>query len=102
VARERPTASDVLQISAVPDVSPVRGGPDRPDALTHAQAHALRRCAPLTSADFKARGRELQQRRLSLKQILARDVGNNTPSVWQPRATPERQPARDNHRFNAR
>jgi hypothetical protein len=86
VARERPTASDVSQIPAVLDVRPVRGAPDRPDALTQAQAHALRRCAPLTSADFKARGHEVRRRGLSLRQILARGAGDDATSVWQPRA----------------
>jgi hypothetical protein len=75
VARERPTASDVSPLSTVLDVRPARGGPDRPDALTHAQARALRRCAPLTSADFNVRGREVQQRTLSLRQFLARGGG---------------------------
>jgi hypothetical protein len=81
VARERPTASDVSLIPAALDVRPQRGGSDRPDTLTSAQAHALRRCAPLTRADFKARGREVQQRRLSLRQILARDAGDSGTSV---------------------
>ena len=55
MARKRPTVSDVSQIPA--DLEPSRavpGGPDGVDGLSHAQARALRRCTPLTSAEFKA------------------------------------------------
>jgi hypothetical protein len=49
VARERPTASNV--------VPPTRRITEREDvawsALTRAEAHALRRSAPLTPAQFK-------------------------------------------------
>jgi hypothetical protein len=53
VARQRPTASDV----APPDPTPLeRAGVHDPLGLTRAQAHSLRRCAPLTPAQFKTRG----------------------------------------------
>ncbi|MFP5361745.1 MAG: hypothetical protein ACLGI5_03325 [Thermoleophilia bacterium] len=50
MARKRPTASDV-----VPQDSehPATKGRD-PSALTRAEAHALRRSAPLTPAQFKS------------------------------------------------
>jgi hypothetical protein len=85
VARERPTASDVSQMPTALDGRPRHGGSDRPDTLTQAQAQAqaqaLRRCAPLTRADFKARGRQVQQRTLSLRQILARDAAGSGTSM---------------------
>ena len=44
---------------------------DGADALTVAQARALRRCAPLSSAEFKAQRLVLaQQHRLSVLRIL--------------------------------
>ena len=55
MARERPTASDVTADPA--DLTlplPPIGGPGRPDGLSHREAHALLRCAPLTSVEFKA------------------------------------------------
>jgi len=53
VARLRPNASDVV----VPqDPRGLVKAPRTTEAeLTRAQAHALRRCAPLTAAQFKAR-----------------------------------------------
>lgn len=55
VARKRPTVSDVSQIPADLEASrPARGRPDGVDGLSHAQVRALRRCTPLTSAEFKA------------------------------------------------
>jgi len=55
VARKRPTASDVSPVPANLDAAhPVSGVPDRADGLSHAQARALLRCTPLTSADFGA------------------------------------------------
>ena len=86
VARKRPTASDVSPIPPVLDVPPPHGATHRPDSLTQAEAHALRRCAPLTSADFRARGRQVQERRLSLRQILARDHSDSATAVWRSRA----------------
>lgn len=57
VARTRPTASDVPQIPVDLEAPrPVRGQPDGADGLSHAQARARRRCTPLTSAEFSARG----------------------------------------------
>lgn len=74
MARERPTASDVPQISAHPAASPrVVTEPDRDEALTHAQTHALRRCAPLNTAEFKAQRLVVaQQHRFSVQRILRR------------------------------
>ncbi|HEV7883440.1 MAG TPA: hypothetical protein VGO81_07715 [Solirubrobacteraceae bacterium] len=80
VARERPTASDVSQIPAVLDIRPERDGRERVDGLTRAQAHALRRCAPLTSADFKEHRRAVQQHMLSLRHVLARGAGDGGTS----------------------
>ena len=55
VARKRPTVSDVPQIPASPEASrPARDQHGGVDGLSHAQVHALRRCTPLTSAEFKA------------------------------------------------
>ena len=74
MARKRPTASDVPQIPANPAGSP-RGfaEPDGIDALTHAQTHALRRCAPLNTAEFKAQRLVVaQQHRFSVQRILRR------------------------------
>lgn len=53
VAHERPTASDGQQGPGLPE--PPRVVPRRPDGaagLSRAQARALRRCTPLTSADL--------------------------------------------------
>lgn len=58
MARKRPTASDLI-----PPTQTLRQ--DRatrdPLALTHAEAHALQRCAPLTPAQFKTLGRLAEQ-----------------------------------------
>lgn len=55
MARKRPTVSDVSQIPADLGASrAVRGGRNGVDGLSQAQARALRRCTPLTSAEFKA------------------------------------------------
>ena len=56
MARKRPTASDVPQIPADPQaIHRVRDAAGRVVALSHAQARALRRCTPLTSAEFEPR-----------------------------------------------
>jgi hypothetical protein len=74
VARKRPTASDVPQISAEPGVAlRVVAEADGDDALTHAQTRALRRCAPLNTAEFKAQRLVVaQQHRFSVQRILRR------------------------------
>ena len=74
MARKRPTASDVPQIPASPGPSlRVVAQPDGNDALTHAQTHALRRCAPLNTAEFKAQRLVVaQQHRFSVQRILRR------------------------------
>jgi len=81
MARERQTASDVQQALAELDgdmldrTRPARGALDG-RVLTHAQTHALRRCAPLTSAEFKTHRQLLDQRKLSLRRALGRDGGD--------------------------
>jgi len=82
VARKRPTASDAPQIPVVPPASPrVVTEPDRDDALTHAQTRALRRCAPLNTAEFKAQRLVVaQQHRFSVQRILRRTSGGRDPS----------------------
>jgi hypothetical protein len=55
VARKRPTVSDVSQIPVdLEALRPLRGRPEGVEGLSHAQVRALRRCTPLTSAEFKA------------------------------------------------
>jgi hypothetical protein len=39
------------------------------------------RCAPPTSADFKEHRRDVQQHRLSLRHVLARDAGDGGTSL---------------------
>ena len=74
MARKRPIASDVPQIPAHPSAAPrVVTDPDRNDALTHAQTHALRRCAPLNTDELKAHRLVVaQQHRFSVQRILRR------------------------------
>lgn len=74
MTRKRPTASDVPQIPAEPDAwRRVVAEPDGDDALTHAQTHALRRCAPLNAAEFKTQRLVVaQQHRFSVQRILRR------------------------------
>ena len=74
MARKRPSASDVPQISDNPAAAPrVVAQPDGDDALTHAQTRALRRCAPLTTTEFKAQRLVVaQQHRFSVQRILRR------------------------------
>lgn len=74
MAHKRPAASDVPHISANPSASlRVVAEPDRDDALTHAQTHALRRCAPLNTDEFKAQRLVVaQQHRFSVQRILRR------------------------------
>jgi len=58
VARKRPTASDAVR----PDLTLLkRVAVTDPLGLTRAQAHSLRRCAPLTPAQFKSLGRLADQ-----------------------------------------
>jgi hypothetical protein len=80
VARKRPTASDESQIAPGPN-EPRRVGaaPDGADALTYAQARALRRCSPLSHSEFKAQRQVLaQQHRLSVMRIV-RHAGDDNP-----------------------
>ena len=58
MARERPTASNVVRPN---DSLLERAGVGDPLGLTRAEAHSLRRCAPLTPAQFKSLGRLAQQ-----------------------------------------
>lgn len=82
MARKRPTASGVLQLPANPSASPsVVTEPDRDDALTYAQTHALRRCAPLNTAEFKAQRLVVaQQHRFSVQRILRRSPAGREAS----------------------
>ena len=82
MARKRPTASDVPQIPTNGAASPrVFAEPDGDDALTHAQARALRRCAPLNTAEFKAQRLVVaQQHRFSVQRILRRSSVRRNPS----------------------
>ena len=72
MARKRPTASGVPQIPAHPAAAPrVVAEPHGDDALTQAQTRALRRCAPLNTAEFKAQRLVVaQQHRFSVQRIL--------------------------------
>jgi len=72
VARKRPTASDVSLIPVTRDAFLGAGAAlNRADALTLAQTRALRRCAPLSSAEFKSQRLVLaQQHRFSVLRIL--------------------------------
>ena len=74
MARKRPTASDVPRIPATDDGAGT-GDAQRPGAgaLTEAQGHALRRCAPLTPDEFKAQREVIaQQHRWAVMRILRR------------------------------
>lgn len=44
--------------------------PEPRDGLTRAQARALSRCAPLTPAEFRARGRVADQGLVALRGVL--------------------------------
>lgn len=44
--------------------------PRSPDGLTRAQARALSRCAPLTPAEFRQRGRMVEQGLSPLSSVL--------------------------------
>ena len=82
MARKRPNASDVPQIPVDPSASPrVVTDPDGDDALTHAQTRALRRCAPLNTAEFRAQRLVVaQQHRFSVQRILRRTSAGRDPS----------------------
>jgi hypothetical protein len=82
VARKRPTASDVPQLPADPAaLESALAQADADDALTHAQTHALRRCAPLNTAEFKAQRLVVaQQHRFSVQRILRRSAARRDPS----------------------
>ena len=82
VARKRPTASDVPQSPAHASASSSAVAvPDGDDALTHAQMRALRRCAPLNTAEFKAQRLVVaQQHRFSVQRILRRSPARRDPS----------------------
>jgi len=91
VARERPTASDVQQTLAEIDraivgvAGPARGAPDDDGGvLSHAQMRALRRCAPLTRAEFKEHRQLAQKRKLSLSRIRDADVDDGAPRLRPP------------------
>jgi len=91
VARERPTASDVQQTLAEIDRAIVgvtgraRGAPDDDGGvLSHAQMRALRRCAPLTRAEFKEHRQLAQKRKLSLSRIRDADVDDGAPQLRPP------------------
>jgi hypothetical protein len=61
VARKRPIASNVTPpVPLVPPGPPDSGAPVD-FGLTRSQAHAQRRCEPLTRAQFKAKGRRAEQ-----------------------------------------
>jgi len=85
VERERPTASDVQQTladldGAISDASrPARGALDDGGALSHAQMRALRRCAPLTSAEFEAHWHVAEKRQGLLRRISGRAVDDRVP-----------------------
>lgn len=89
MARKRPIASDVPQTladldGAIFDSSrSARGALDDGGALSHAQMRALRRCAPLTSAEFKAHRQLAGPRKLSLRSILHRDVDSGGPRMHE-------------------
>ena len=74
MARKRPTASDASQIPANADPATTGGArPGRAGALTEAQSQALRRCAPLSPAEFKAQREVIaQQHRWAVMRILRR------------------------------
>jgi hypothetical protein len=87
VARLRPTASDVQQTLTGPlaDADRDHAGPGAPTgALSPAQAHALRRCAPLNSAEFKARRQLVQRGNLTLRGILLRGTDDADASPTPP------------------
>jgi len=91
VARERPTASDVQQTLAEIDRAIVgvagraRGAPDDDGGvLSHAQMRALRRCAPLTRAEFKEHRQLAQKRKPSLSRIRDADVNDGAPQPGPP------------------
>jgi hypothetical protein len=54
---DRPSTANVAPPTAGRD----GGDPDRRLGLTRAEAHALRRCAPLTPAQFKDFGRLVER-----------------------------------------
>ena len=58
MARKRPTASNVARPDPTP---PKRAEVADPLTLTRAEAHSLRRCAPLTPEQFKTLGRLVEQ-----------------------------------------
>jgi hypothetical protein len=58
VARKRPTASNVVPQT---QITRERIKTDAWNALTRAEAHALRRSTPLTPAQFRARRRLAEQ-----------------------------------------
>ena len=61
-------------------------GPADAAALSPAQAHALRRSAPLTSTEFKAHRLLVENGRLSLSVILReRDDDRAPPTRWRAR-----------------
>ncbi|HVF78736.1 MAG TPA: hypothetical protein VNA28_10595 [Solirubrobacteraceae bacterium] len=79
VPRKRPAASDASAVPAGADAAD-RESLEADDALTYAQTRALRRCAPLNSADFKAQRLVVaQQHRLAIRRILRRDIDATRP-----------------------
>lgn len=94
MARERPTASDVQQTLAEIDRAIVgvagraRGAPDDDGGvLSHAQMRALRRCAPLTGAEFKEHRQLAQKRELSLSRVRDADVDDGALQQPSPPAS---------------
>lgn len=87
----RLAASDVSQSSSPLDVARRKGAaPDGADALTQAQASALRRCAPLSTTEFKAQRQVIaRQHRFSVMRILRHGADNSVvvPRPAQPRAS---------------
>lgn len=91
MARKRPIASDVPQIPANPDAAARAervGLDDAGHGLTQAQAHALRRCAPLSSSEFNGQRQVLaQQHGRSIMRIRRHGLGDDNAVVG-------RQPSR--------
>ena len=71
VAHMRPIASGVQQMLKQPSAGgSVRGDPRA--ALSPGEQRALRRCAPLSTAEFKAVGELIARRRLPLRLLRRR------------------------------
>lgn len=66
----RPIASDVQQMLTPSDPAFAGRGPSAGAALSPAEQHALRRSAPLTTAEFKAVAQLVDRRDLPLRRLL--------------------------------